>query len=345
MTITEKLTDKRILLLSVQTFNYEKEIAAQLRKFGAEVDFYDERPANSNFAKGIIRLKKSLYQKTIDDYYKRILREVADKNYDYLFVIRGEVVPAFFLEEFKKLHPNCFLLFYTWDSFANHQHPLTILSYFDECYTFDPMDAEKYNLFLRPLFYLDEYGALVKQKVKNEIDVLFLGTAHSDRYKISNKVVNWCNSNGFSTHTYYYMHGRFVFLYKKYFDATFHDFDFKKLNFKSLSKTEILKLFSQSSVILDINHPGQKGLTMRTFEALGAGKKVITTNGEVKKYPFYNENNILVIDRENPLLNDTFFNSPTKPIEHILMQKMSISGWVESLFLEKDSGYWIEGYK
>lgn len=343
MDLSEKLKGKRILLLSVQTFNYEVEIANKLKSYGAIVDYFDERPANSNFAKGIIRLKKSLYQKRIDNYYKRILSQISNRHYDFLFVLRGEVVPSFFLENFKVLNPHCFLLFYTWDSFKNHQHPTTILSYFNECYTFDPEDAKRYNIFFRPLFYLENYYKLSKQiKKETPIDLLFLGTAHSDRYRISRKIVDWCKVHGFSTYTYYYMPSRLVFLYKKYFDPTFQEFEFKKISFKSLSTKQILRLVDESSVILDINHPGQKGLTMRTFEALGAGKKIITTNREISKYPFYNESNIYMIDREVTRLNIEFFNKPFRPLDDTLLFKMSISGWLTSLFIEQDSGFWLD---
>ena len=42
---------------------------------------------------------------------------------------------------------------------------------------------------------------------------------------------------------------------------------------------------------------------MRTFEALGAGKKLITTNKEIKKYSFYESNNIFLerVYKENNL--------------------------------------------
>ena len=62
--------DKKILFLSVQTFNYEKAIADKLRTFGAQLDYFDERPANSIFVKGIIRFKRSLYQKKIKALYQ-----------------------------------------------------------------------------------------------------------------------------------------------------------------------------------------------------------------------------------------------------------------------------------
>ena len=341
MTLQEKLEGKKILLLSVQTFNYEILIANQLRKFGVHVDYYDERPVNSFFAKGIIRLKRSIYQKRIDKYYKRILKDTAPVNYDYLFVIRGEVVPAFFLKEFKKQNSECFFLFYTWDAFSNHTHPISILKYFDKCFTFDSNDAIKYQINFRPLFYIEKYGELNNLSfTEYKYNLLFIGTAHSDRYIISNDIVNWCNSHDLNSFTYYFMHGRLVFLFKKFFDSSFKNFDYKKLRFKSLTIDEILDLYKKSAVILDINHPGQIALTMRTFEALGAGKKIITTNNVIKKYPFYNENNVYIIDRKNPILELDFFQTPFLPITGELRNKMSLNGWLDELFSEEKVNYW-----
>ena len=94
---------KKILFFSVQTFNLEKEIKSKLEKMGAEVMYFDERPANSILAKGIIRIKKSLYQNKIDQYYHRILEKVKNEHFDFLFVNKGEVVPEFFLEKFSQL--------------------------------------------------------------------------------------------------------------------------------------------------------------------------------------------------------------------------------------------------
>ena len=68
----KNFSKKKILFFSVQTFNLEKEIKSKLEKMGAEVMYFDERPANSILAKGIIRIKKSLYQNKIDQYYHRI---------------------------------------------------------------------------------------------------------------------------------------------------------------------------------------------------------------------------------------------------------------------------------
>ena len=81
--IEKVLKGKNILFFSVQTFNLEKRIIEKLEDCGANVTYYDERPSNSNFTKGIIRLKKSLYQSRIDSYYKNILSENKNKQFDY----------------------------------------------------------------------------------------------------------------------------------------------------------------------------------------------------------------------------------------------------------------------
>lgn len=344
MVLKEHLANKKILFLSVQTFNLEVEIKNKLEELGAEVTYYDERPSNNNLIKGIIRLKRSMVQKRIDMYYKTILIDTAKIKFDYLFVNRGEIVPAFFLEELKKTQPKCQFVFYTWDSFTNHAHPITILKYFDRKFTFDSDDAVKYKINFRPLFFLDGYKYIKNSSpLQSKYNLLFLGTAHSDRYKISSTLVDYCNQNGLTSFCYYYMHGRLVYLYKKIFDYSFKEFDYKKLSFKSLTTKQILELYKDSDVILDINHPGQKGLTMRTFESIGAGKKMITTNNEIKKYSFYNASNIFVIDREKIQLSKSFFETNYVDISEETYKRMSIEGWLKCLFFKDESNIWIKG--
>lgn len=338
MNLNKHLEGKRILFLSVKTFNLEVEIIKKLEEYGARVTYYDERPANNNFIKGIIRFKRSLVQKKIDSYYKKILAEILETKFDYFFLNRGEIVPEFFLQEFRKRQFDCQLILSTWDSFENQSHPVTILKYFDRKFTFDPNDAFEHQINFRPLFYLDAFKNL--NSIDKEFDILFLGTAHSDRYKISKLVKNWASQNRLLTFCYYYMHGRLVYVFKKIFDKTFGEFNFLDLSFKSLTLSEIVSLYQKSNVILDINHPLQSGLTMRTFEAIGAKKKLITTNQNISKYPFYNENNIFIIDRNNINLELSFFEKTYVNIDSNLYEKLSIEGWLFNLFVDSDESFW-----
>lgn len=325
----------------MQTFNIEKEIKNKLEENGALVTYFDERPSNSNFAKGIIRLRRAVYQKKIDRYYDQILKNVETEKFDFLFVNRGEVITANFLKRFKEIQPQCEMIFFTWDSFTNHAHPTTILNYFHKRFTFDLEDAEKYQIGFRPLFYLDPYKEIRGKNTSNfEFDLLFLGTAHSDRYLISSQIKEWCSKNNLKMFTYYYMHSKAVFLFQKMFDKSFKKFDYKKLSFKSLKTAEIIELYKNSKVILDINHPGQKGLTMRTFEAIGAGKKMITTNAEIKKYPFYSPKIFYVIDRNEIHLSKEFFTEASTELSEEMYYRCSIEGWLSDLFLKSESSDW-----
>jgi hypothetical protein len=341
--IQDKLENKKILFISVKTFNYEIEIADKLRELGARVDYFDERPSNSVLTKAVIRLRRSLFQKKINSYYNNILQKIEHKKYDYFLLIKGEVIPSFFLKKLKSSQQECIFIFYNWDSYENNPNAISIFNFFDRRFTFDPQDAKGFNLDFRPLFFIDRYKKINESR-NPKYKVLFLGTAHSDRYRISNYIKKWSAQNNYSTFMYYYMQSRLVYFLKSNFDKSYmgvKDFNYKDISFKSLNINEIINYYENSSIILDVNLPNQRGLTMRTFEAFGAGKKIITTNKEILKYSFYDPNNIFVIDREDIELSIDFFESNSNPIDEEMLYQMSISGWIESIFFKNKSDYWF----
>lgn len=78
---------------------------------------------------------------------------------------------------------------------------------------------------------------------------------------------------------------------------------------------------------------------MRTFETLGSGRKLVTTNSNIKSYPFYNDTNVYIIDRSNPNIDLEFFNREFEPIDSNLLFAMSLEGWLKELF-EGKSNIW-----
>jgi hypothetical protein len=73
---------------------------------------------------------------------------------------------------------------------------------------------------------------------------------------------------------------------------------------------------------------------MRTIEVLGANRKLITTNTSISKYDFYNQNNILVVDRYNPKIPEVFFKLPNKELPSEIYSKYSIKDWIKDVFSE-----------
>lgn len=334
--------EKKILFLSPNFFGYEKAIKKRLEELGGKVDFYNERPSDSLLSKGIIRVKSSLYQTKINQYYRKILANTTSENYDFLLLIKGESIPIFFLEKFRKINPTAIMIFYSYDAVSECPKSEKLYSYFDRNFTFEPSDSLNYNLHFRPLFYLDEYKkSHVCDALKYSIS--FIGSAHTDRYLVGEKILEEANRFNLKSFFYYYAPGKMAFKMKKIFDKNLKKFNTNKLSFKKLSHNEIRNIYENSFAVLDVNKPFQNGLTMRTFEALASGKKLITTNSDIRNYPFYSEDNIHIIDRENITLNLEFFEKPFQKLDAALLDKMNLDSWIECLFFKDQDEYW--GFK
>ena len=336
------LDGKNILFLSVSFFSYEKAIAERLRQWGANVDFFDERPSNTVLSKGIIRIYPEIYRFVIDSYYRRILKLTAGRPYDFLLLIKGEAVPDFFLEEIRRRNSAIRMIYYTFDPIDEYPKTRSLLKFFDICFTFDRADAEKYKISFRPLFFLDEYRANCHTSVdKNQVwDICFIGSAHTDRYTVGEEIRKNADRLGLRSFYFYYAPGKIAFYLRRIFDPNMKKFDLKKVSFNKLRHRDIIDRYRKSVAVLDINKPFQDGLTMRTFETLAMGRKLMTTNPDIRNYPFYNPKNILVVSRDHIELQPDFFTSDFQEIPENILEKMTLDSWIECLFIRNQDEYW-----
>ncbi|MGZ3756554.1 MAG: hypothetical protein ACXVAY_10530 [Mucilaginibacter sp.] len=322
------VSGKSILFFSPKFFNYEKEIKLALEKLGANVIWIDDRPSNSFTAKVLIRINKNILKNSIKKYYDQILCSVNGKNFDYVLFISPESLDRNNLKKMKdKFNTSKFIL-YMWDSFDNKKC-VELLDLFDSILTFDSKDAKNYNLKLRPLFYIDAYKE--KKDAKIIYDLLFIGTAHSDRYNfIKNNIKPFFG--GRNIKLYFFLSSKRLFWLKKFLIKDFRHIKFNEVSFKPLSHQDNFNFMNESNIILDINHPKQVGLTMRTIETLGAQKKLITTNENIVNYDFYDENNILVVDRKKSQIDESFITKSFNPPTKVILNKYSIYGWITDVF-------------
>lgn len=324
--------NKRILLLAPSVFGYQVEITTELTKLGAKVTYFDERPGNDFFSKVFLRLGlKFFIKKKINDHYKRIESFVEPNSYDFLLVINPEAISTSFLG-FVKLKTDMKIYFYMWDSLKNKKGAQKLIPYSDRFFTFDPNDSIKYEeIRFLPLFYISDYTQ-VSTKDSPKYDLSFVGTIHSDRIDVVKKIKNDLNLLGKNFLVYYYSPSRILFHMRKLYDSGYKKINTRDVNFEYMKKKEVLDVFSDSRAILDIEHPSQTGLTMRTIESLGAKKKLITTNKHVKSYDFYNRNNIYVLDRNEAVVDLEFINSPYKSLEKTVYDKYSLTNWLMTIF-------------
>ncbi|MCT7464724.1 hypothetical protein N5S72_09710 [Aliarcobacter cryaerophilus] len=326
------LSGKTVLLLAPKFFGYELEIKKELENLGARVIYFDERPKNDFFTKVFIRLNlKKFISRRINIYYRNIIENIKDENIDYLFLVAPETISIETIKEIKSIHKNMKIFAYFWDSIKNKKTALEYLDIADKYFTFDSNDIkiDKRIEFL-PLFYIKDYEVIADVRNNLIYDTTFIGTVHSDRYKIIKDIEKQLENK--NTFFYFYSPSRTLFFFQKLLKKDFRNIKWKDVSFKSMKKEELLNKIKESKCIIDIQHPLQSGLTMRTIEMLGVNKKIITTNENIINYDFYNENNILILDRNNIQINNSFFDKEYQIIEDNIYQKYSLRNWLEIIF-------------
>lgn len=322
------LAGQRILFFAVRDFGYAQEIMSELRRRGAEVDYLPDRPFDSPVMSAVTRYWRAVVMPFADAYYFRKLRQFGDKEYDQVFVTNGVTISERLLAALRARMPRARFLFYIWDSMRNRPSAPAILPYFDERVTFDPEAAQQYDMRLLPLFFAPGFEARTEAEPK--YDLSFIGTAHADRYHIIS-ALDAGLAPDVSRFWYLFLKARWVFHAEKRMNPAFRHARLEDFKYETLGFAKVQQVFQQSRAIVDIEHPHQMGLTMRTFEALGSRKKLVTTNAHVKDYPFYDPQNIHVIDRANPHLPEAFLKTPYRPLSPELYYRYSLAGWVDAL--------------
>lgn len=328
-----ELSGLNILFLWPEFFGYERNIKEKMEELGANVIFYDERPIKKPLARAVLKIHPKFLQNKTEKYYSEIMGENKNKKFDYIIVGRCDVISEGILNNLKNTFCNSKFILYLGDSIRNIVGIKPKIKYFDKILTFDHQDlAENSNLEFLPYFFSDHYRSNSKKNDCDYIyDISFIGTIHSDRYKIIKRLLQICNEYNLESYIYPYLQSEFMYYYYRIFDKSFKKSKKKDFEYNKINPQKIVDVYNKSKCILDIQHTQQSGLTMRTFETLGMHKKIITTNSSIAHYDFYNPNNILIIDRENVKIPLEFFESEYIDLPESIYEKYSLKNWVINL--------------
>lgn len=256
---------------------------------------------------------------------RKFVDEIKGKQFDVLLVIENTCFKKWFIPYLKKHNPEIKTILFLWDTFTTQQkYHRSYLPLFDKVYTFDRDDASKYELEYFPDWYIN-----IKPSVDNVYDVSFIGTANSSatihRIALMHKLKALCEERRLSTFIYvkynkfisnnplkkfYYslFQGQYELLINKYISEGF-------LHCENLPLNKVNSVLTSSRIIIDINHRNRQGMTLNVIMAIAYGKKLITTNKRIKDEAFYDENNICIIDEENPLIPEQFWHSPPHKLD------------------------------
>ncbi len=323
---------KKVLMFCPTFFGYENRLKNALLDSGYEVDLYDERPSNGFFGKMFVRLGLKIYRPVVKKYVKEIIAKNSNKHYDYVLVIKGEALWKNEISLLRKAYPDARFVLYLWDSVVNTRNCEKSMPCYDRVISFDPEDAEKFNMPFLPIPFGKEYN--YEETESYEYAAAFIGTAHSVRPRIVKEIKEQCEKMGKKCFTYFYSPHVLVFWLNKFTNPDYKYLSLKEVNFKPLSAKEVSDIYNKTKCVIDIEHPRQHGTTTRPVELLPMKKKIITTNRYVKNFEFFNESNFLIINCDKPIIDEAFLSTDYQPIAEDILYKYSPERFAQAVLGE-----------
>lgn len=312
----------KITVLSLDLYGFNEFIAKELQKKEIDVTYINSAEFKYNY-KNFTERSKNFLSKT---FFKRnlkklkqtefVLNKISNDIQDVTLVIDPAHFNHTILKEIRKKSKK--LIAYNYDSMVQLPLPSDKITYFDEIYSFDKNDCEKYQFkFITNFIYIP------KENIQPRFDlkVFTIQSKSQDRMHTINKIANELDRLSIKNYEFH-IYGKpsnnanknIIFFNERI------SFDFFKNKMKN------------AEILLDLVRKGQNGLSFRIFEAMALQKKLITTNKNITRYDFYNPNNILVIDTDNISIPASFLNSKYEPLNEQIYQKYTLENWIQTVF-------------
>lgn len=245
------------------------------------------------------------------------------EEYDFCLFIRAD----FFEDELIKFckTKSKHIVAYHYDGINRNKEIFKKINYFDSFFVFDKEDL-KINSSFKYIsnFYFDYPEDDNIKKIEN--DFYFLGSHHDSRKESLFKL--------YKLLTQISKNVKFEIVFDKANYSEIPSYETQDIICfpKIITYESYLENIKKSNVIVDLVISEHKGLSFRVFESLKYQKKLITTNTTIKNYPFYNENNILILDDENVQEINLFLQKPLIEIDKLTLETYSFTNWLKNLY-------------
>lgn len=320
----------RGLLIAPAFFGYYRDVLREMESCGISMDYLSDRPSDSVAFKSLGRISYRSVQGEINAYFNRAYQQVKERDYDFVFFLGGMSI-CFNREQMvalKKASDAKFVL-YLWDALRNCQRIGESLDVFDARFSFDPLDCNESGLRFLPLFYAHDYDAVPVQGDDDyEYDACFIGSVHQiSKFVAVRSMIDALIAEGVRVFSYYYMPSRSVALLRKLQHSAYRDAEFQ---YTPLGRSDVVDIFRRSKTVIDAPQENQRGLTMRSIEAIGAKRRLATFNRHVAEYDFFNSGNIM-IPSGGDLIDSGFFASLPLEYSNEVRCHYSVEMWTQTI--------------
>ena len=312
----------KICLVSFDYWNYDHHIVSALQKKGIEAYHIDISKFKyeyssifehiSNFLSKLIfnkNIKKIKRQEFIIDELSKIGKQ------DAILTIRPDLIN---IETHKKIKSfTDKYIAYIYDSCKRFPIDHLLNGIFDRIYSFDLEDVSSFGFeHITNFIYLDKQD--IKSDYKYEVFIVLTPDKRIDQL---NKIAEQLKAFNISF--------KFIAVSNKKPDNLHPSIEYRKHEIKT---KELKTYLDDSRIILDLLRENHNGISFRVFEALAYQKKIITNNASIKKYAFYNHNNIMVIDPKDIKIDFSFFESNYQPLDESIYHQFTVDHFADVVF-------------
>ncbi len=312
---------QRIILFAPLFYGYWKHIKDALEKQGFEVSFVTYRMGKWGDTFNSLKSPLNQEKKYADVIFERLKK--LEGNWDYLIVIKGNYFTEKHLSYLKRQNPDIKTIMYQWDSINNNDYT-GLASQFHKVFTFDFKDAEDCGYNYLPLFYTNDINP-INPGFFEDIDLLLVGLYNKPRYEYLRRLEELKKIVNVRT---YIVVPPMLYLKKQLLNNELEIKQFNDIHFTPLNRTRLINLYHRSKVFVDICQENQTGMSMRTIEAYGMNKKLLTSNKNIPQDPWVKEIQVLDSNSDDKSIL-SFINRPT--IKYKNRIKLSIQEWVNAL--------------
>ena len=339
---------RRILFIAPSYMNLYKDIIEEMQKQGYNVDYiaeatFKDDPDNirGNVKYGSFFVSKDRFKQKNRSRWKKLLAQSEYlKAYDYLVVLDGQSVDGCVFDILKERNNNIYCVNYLFDTTYGVYKFQNNFCRFDKVFSFDPVDVKKYGLNYLPIYWVP-----CSKDEKYHYGIFGLGALSQPRFLLFDKLERLCKENGITYYlkllsnmnignTYLYaircFYRRLIGQGKNNIPlSTYHS---HLLTNQGLTPSLFRAYIASADVVIDTSAPHQQGMTARFMWALGTGKRVITSNQEVKNTEFMSDRIFIYTessqDRE---LLEFICSSDSSSEKKTAFEKYRIDNWLKTI--------------
>jgi hypothetical protein len=318
-----------ILYISPDTFGYYKAIGAAIERAGAKPIWLNQLPSTSIASRVFFRLAPNLARRFAKGAFERQLDQI--EHVDQILIIKGEGVSGDTIASMRRRYPGVRIVFYLWDSIANTPGAERKIELCDAALSFDPVDCDRIAAFEHlPLFHSEDPGK--PKPAPRHGFAAFIGTLHSNRYEMIRTLGGKIEALGaIKPFIYFYYPNKILFSILRLIHPGFRKVRAADVKFEPVPREQYNAIQDEAEILIDICHPRQSGLTMRTIEALGSGKKLVTNNQNVRRYDFFCPENYFVVEGGDYSGLKEFLDVPYNAPSAEMIARYHIDSWLGTL--------------